>query len=91
MPETAKDKLKKMTAWDTAPALAEAELDELLVQTSTVDADGFSPADDEWVPTYDINAAAAATEANNGSVTHNTRSAHCQALPDSPRIASCVS
>ena len=60
MSETAKDKLKKLTAWDTAPALAEAELDELLVQTSTVDADGFSPADDEWVPTYDINAAAAA-------------------------------
>ena len=60
MAETAKDKLKKMTAWDTAPALAEAELDELLVQTSLADTDGLAPDDVDWSPTYDINAAAAA-------------------------------
>jgi hypothetical protein len=58
--ETAKDKLKKLTAWDTEPALADAELDELLVQSSAADADGYAPGDAEWAPTYDINAAAAA-------------------------------
>ena len=49
-----------MTAWDTEPVLAEAELDELLVQSSAADPDGLAPGDEGWVPTYDLNAAAAA-------------------------------
>jgi len=60
MPETSKDKLKKMTAWDTDPALADAEIDELLTQSCVEDAAGFAPGDALWVPTYDLNAAASA-------------------------------
>src|SRR5215203_2895003 len=60
MPETSKDKLKKMTAWDTAPALADAEIDELLEQSSLMDSTGLAPLTLEWTPTYDLNAAAAA-------------------------------
>lgn len=60
MPETAKDKLKKMTAWDAAPVLTEAELDELLGQSGMADANGIAPGEEGWLPTYDLNAAAAA-------------------------------
>jgi hypothetical protein len=60
MSETAKDKLKKMTAWDMPPELADAELDELLDQASKADAAGVAPGGVGWVPTYDLNAAAAA-------------------------------
>ena len=34
MAETDKDKLKKMTAWDTAPTLTEGEIDELLAPSA---------------------------------------------------------
>ena len=60
MPETAKDKLKKMTAWDVDPTLSEDELDELLIPCCLVDHSGLAPTDPGWTPTYDINAAAAA-------------------------------
>ncbi|HEV8591190.1 MAG TPA: hypothetical protein VGQ55_03735 [Pyrinomonadaceae bacterium] len=60
MPESYKDKLKKMTAWDTAPTLTETELDDLLSNSSMMDKDGFAPLDEEWTPTYDLNAAASA-------------------------------
>ena len=60
MPETAKDKLKRMTAWDTAPELTDGELDMLLEQASVADAAGVAPTETEWVPTYDMNAAASA-------------------------------
>lgn len=60
MPETAKDKLKKMTAWDTEPALTDAELDELLIPCCLVDKNGLAPTDPAWEPTYDLNAAASA-------------------------------
>lgn len=59
MPETAKDTLKKMTAWDVAPTLTDAELDELLIPCCVMDKDGLPPSDPDWTPTYDINAAAA--------------------------------
>lgn len=49
-----------MTAWNTAPTLAETELDELLVQSSLADSSGLVPTDPLWKPTYDLNAAAAA-------------------------------
>lgn len=54
------DKLKLMTAWDTEPTLSETELGELLAAESLSDAAGLSPEDESWVPTYDLNAAAAA-------------------------------
>ena len=59
MPDSAKDKLKKMTAWDTAPTLTDGELDELLIPCCLRDRDGLSPSDPDWTPTYDLNMAAA--------------------------------
>ena len=57
--DTPLDKLKSLSAWDTDPALTEAELDELLSGSSLEDREGRAPADEEWTPTYDLNAAAA--------------------------------
>lgn len=57
--ETPKDKLKKMTAWTTEPALSDAEIDELLLQSEVADAEGNAPESAAWIPTYDLNAAAA--------------------------------
>src|SRR5438270_13195716 len=59
MPETAKDKLKKMTAWDVEPAITDDELDELLVPCCIKDKAGLPPSDPGWTPTYDLNSAAA--------------------------------
>ncbi len=53
------EKLKQLTAWDTEPALTEDDLDELLAATSLMDANGLAPLNEEWTPTYDLNAAAA--------------------------------
>jgi hypothetical protein len=58
--ETPKDKLKKMTAWDIAPALTDGEIDELLIEACREDKDGRAPMDEDWVPTYDLNAGATA-------------------------------
>lgn len=58
--ETPIEKLKKMTAWDTAPTLSETELTELLESAGIADKTGFSPTSLEWTPTYDLNAAASA-------------------------------
>ncbi|HBR57608.1 MAG TPA: hypothetical protein DEA22_09080 [Blastocatellia bacterium] len=58
--DTPIEKLKKMTAWDTAPALTEAELTEVLGNAGISDVAGFSPASADWQPTYDLNQAAAA-------------------------------
>lgn len=58
--ETPKDKLKKMTAWDIAPTLADGEIDELLAQSAMADSSGLAPLNEEWTPTYNLNAAAAA-------------------------------
>ena len=60
MPSTPKDKLKMMTAWDIAPELSDAEIDELLAAASIPDAAGLPPSDPAWTPTYDLNSAAAA-------------------------------
>jgi hypothetical protein len=40
--ETAKDKLKKMTAWDMVPELTDGEIDELLEQSALMDAAGLA-------------------------------------------------
>lgn len=53
------EKLKSLTAWDTEPALTEAEVGSLLNAAAIKDADGFAPADEDWTPTYDVNKAAA--------------------------------
>ncbi len=53
------DKLKQLTAWDIEPTLTEDDLDELLAVAAVKDADGLTPEDDEWTPTYDLNTAAA--------------------------------
>lgn len=52
------DKLKQLTAWNVEPAVSEDELEELLSGTAVEDKAGFSPSNDDWTPTYDLNAAA---------------------------------
>ncbi|MEJ7847478.1 MAG: hypothetical protein WKF92_05250 [Pyrinomonadaceae bacterium] len=59
MPETPIEKLKKMTAWDTEPALTLTELEEILSQSSLADLEGLAPESEDWTPTYSMNAAAA--------------------------------
>ncbi len=54
------EKLKLLTAWDTAPELTEDELEETLAAAALQDANGLAPLHEEWTPTYDLNAAAAA-------------------------------
>lgn len=57
--ETALEKLKRMTAWTTEPALSENDLEGLLAAAALEDANGLAPLNEEWTPTYDLNAAAA--------------------------------
>jgi len=59
MPDTPKDKLKKMTAWDVEPTLTDGELDELLIPCCLKDKTALVPSDPSWTPTYDLNLAAA--------------------------------
>jgi len=59
MPETATDKLKRMLAWDTTPALTESDIAALLDTASMADTNGIPPGGTDWVATYDLNAAAA--------------------------------
>jgi hypothetical protein len=58
--ESTKEKLKKLTAWDVAPELTDTEIDELLAAAAKKDAEGNAPTSEDWIPTYDVNAAAAA-------------------------------
>jgi hypothetical protein len=53
------EKLKILSAWDTEPVLTETEVEDILTAAATADAEGNSPASDNWVPTYDLNKAAA--------------------------------
>ena len=50
--ETPIEKLKKMTAWNTEPALTLTELEEILSQSSLTDPEGLAPP-------YSLNTAAA--------------------------------
>ena len=52
------EKLKQLTAWDIEPTLTEDDLTELLHTASLEDANGLAPLNEEWTPTYDLNAAA---------------------------------
>jgi len=56
---TAKDKLKKMIAWDSEPILDDGEVDDLLDGASVMDKNGLKPSDTDWDATYDLNTAAA--------------------------------
>lgn len=53
------EKLKLLTAWDVEPALTEDELGDTLAAFALEDANGLAPINEEWTPTYDLNAAAA--------------------------------
>ena len=57
--ESAKEKLKKLTASGDEPSLTDAEIDELLAASGIADAEGNGPASEGWTPTYDTNSAAA--------------------------------
>ncbi len=59
MPETTLDKLKRMTAWASEPVLTEDELTATLATFAREDLSGLAPVNEEWTPTYDLNAAAA--------------------------------
>ena len=52
------EKLKLMTAWESDPPLSEPELEQLLADAALLDANGLTPLNEEWTPTYDLNAAA---------------------------------
>ena len=49
-----------MTDWSTAPAVTEDELNEALAAAACEDKNGLAPTDEDWTPTYDLNAAASA-------------------------------
>ena len=55
---TALDKLKLITAWTDDPALIEDELEALLADSATQDAEGNAPESEGWSPTYDLHQAA---------------------------------
>ncbi len=57
--EAAKTRLERMTAAASEPLLSNNDITALLRQFSLADADGLTQADDEWVPTYNLRAAAA--------------------------------
>ena len=43
----------------STPAIDYAELDDIISRSAVVDADGHTPGSDDWVETYDVNAAIA--------------------------------
>jgi hypothetical protein len=59
MPESALDRLKRLTAWDKDPALSIDDLNAILEAYQVPDANGVAPGEDGWVPTYRMNAAIA--------------------------------
>lgn len=55
----AKARLERMCAAASDPILEDEDLDELLRGARRRDADGVSPSESGWTPTWDLNAAAA--------------------------------
>ena len=53
------ERLKALTAWDSEPVLTEDDLAQALAAAALTDAAGLEPLNEEWSPTYDLNAAAA--------------------------------
>lgn len=58
MAETALERLKLMTAWESQPRLTSDELEALLERFALADSDGYAPGDAEWVETYNFRSAA---------------------------------
>lgn len=84
--ESPKEKLKKLTAWDVEPELLDAEIDELLEQSSIADKEGNAPTSEDWTPTYDLNSAA-----SNGWLLKAGRAASTtETEPDSVNVTSRV-
>ncbi len=48
-----------MTAWEAQPTLSSEEIDDLLIQFRKTDAAGVKAGEIGWIPTYNLNAAAA--------------------------------
>ncbi len=53
------EQIKQLTAWDVEPTLTEPELEDILTTAALEDAAGLAPLNEEWSPTYDLNAAVA--------------------------------
>ena len=53
------EELKRLTDWETAPALTEDDLEASLAAAALEDINGLAPLHEEWIPTYELNAAAA--------------------------------
>lgn len=58
--DAARDRLERMVAKDSAPALSDQDIEKLLDDARRPDLYGRGPDDANWVGTYDLNAAAAA-------------------------------
>ncbi len=84
--ETFEEKLKRMTAWETEPSLTETEIGELLGAASIADKNGASPLNDDWEPSYDLNAAAADGWLMKAGLSASTT----ETDPDSLRVASKI-
>lgn len=52
-------RLKMMLTWDAEPTLTLDEMLALIDLARRPDADGLAPSEDDWVPTFDLEAAAA--------------------------------
>ena len=57
--EQALDRLRRMVAYDVAPTLDEAAMDDMVTMRQLADVDGYAPSEDDWTPTYDLNRGAA--------------------------------
>ena len=55
----ARDRLGRMIAADVDPTLTIDELSDLVAIARREDSEGRAPSDDDWEPTFDLNAAAA--------------------------------
>ena len=53
------DELRQMTAEPTTATYSDGDLIAILQKFALIDSDGLEPDDTDWVPTYDLNAAAA--------------------------------
>jgi len=52
-------RLRRMTAEPDNTVYEDADLEAIILRYPLLDADGRSPSDEDWTPTYDIHAAAA--------------------------------
>jgi len=55
----AREELKVMLAWTTAPVLTEYEVELCVTRSRVVDVAGLAPSDSDWTPTWNLNTGAA--------------------------------